>query len=316
MIKRFKWFYICLLLLSGGVATAQVFPDNEARRAILDLRVEVKRITEDIKKISDDTKRFSEENKKNIDKLQSEKQVSDLKLEKANDVIARLQQSVRDSQLEASRLQQEIDKLNRVQNQAVLQLKSDSEALKQQIAELRGEREQLSRDISVVQRNQKDLTTGIEDRISKIDQRFSKIEPLMVKIDGLEFQSEQAEKKDYELALSTFKRGEYTGAVNAFTVFLRKYPNSGFRQSALFWVASAKFVKGDYVDTTNQLRAFLNMNETHNRYPEAMLTLANAQIELNLSLDAKKTLEDLIRDYPSSEAAKAATERLAKLKLP
>jgi TolA-binding protein len=58
------------------------------------------------------------------------------------------------------------------------------------------------------------------------------------------------------------------------------------------------------------------MNETHNRYPEAMLTLANAQIELNLSLDAKKTLEDLIRDYPSSEAAKAATERLAKLKLP
>ena len=91
MIKRFKWFYICLLLLSGGVATAQVFPDNEARRAILDLRAEVKRITEDIKKISDDTKRFSEENKKNIDKLQSEKQVSDLKLEKANDVIARLQ---------------------------------------------------------------------------------------------------------------------------------------------------------------------------------------------------------------------------------
>jgi TolA-binding protein len=97
---------------------------------------------------------------------------------------------------------------------------------------------------------------------------------------------------------------------------LRKYPNSGFRQSALFWVASAKFVKGDYVDTTNQLRAFLNMNEAHNRYPEAMLTMANAQIELKLSPDAKKTLEDLIRDYPSSEAAKVATERLTKLKLP
>ena len=316
MIKRFKWSCICLLLLSGGVANAQVFPDNEARRAILDLRAEVKRISEDIKKISDDTKRISEENKKNIDKVQSEKQASDLELKKANDVIARMQQSVRDSQLEASRLQQEIDKLNRIQNQAVLQLKSDNEALKQQIAELRGEREQLSRDISVVQRNQKDLTTGIEDRIFKIDQRFSKIEPVMVQIDGLEFQSDQAEKKDYELALSTFKRGEYSGAVNAFAGFLRKYPNSGFRQSALFWVASAKFVKGDYVDTTNQLRAFLNMNEAHNRYPEAMLTLANAQIELKLSPDAKKTLEDLIRDYPSSEAAKVATERLAKLKLP
>ena len=115
MIKRFKWSCICLLLLSGGVANAQVFPDNEARRAILDLRADVKRITED--------------SKKSFDKVQAEKQASDLELKKANDVIARLQQSVRDSQLEASRLQQEIDKLNRIQNQAVLQLISDNEAL-------------------------------------------------------------------------------------------------------------------------------------------------------------------------------------------
>ena len=171
MINRFKWCCIGLFLLSGGMANAQVFPDNEARRAILDLRADVKRITED--------------NKKNFDKIQSEKQASDLELKKANDVIARLQQSVRDSQLEASRLQQEIDKLNRIQNQAVLQLKSDNEALKQQIAELRGEREQLSREISVVQRNQKDLSAGIEDRMFKLDQRFSKIEPVMVQIDVL-----------------------------------------------------------------------------------------------------------------------------------
>jgi tol-pal system protein YbgF len=301
MIMRMKWLCVCLPLMVSGMSLAQVFPDNEARRAILDLRADVKRITED--------------NKKNFDKIQSDKQASDLELKKSNDLIARLQQSLRDSQLEASRLQQEIDKLIRLQNQAVLQLKADNDALKQQIAEVRGEREQLAKDISVLQRSQKDFSSGLEDRFYKLDQRFNKIEPVMVQIDGLEFQSDQAEKKDYELALSTFKRGEYTGAVNAFTVFLRKYPNSGFRQSALFWVASAKFVKGDYTDTANQLRAFLGMNEAHARYPEAMLTYANAQIELKLPADAKKTLEDLIRDYPNSEAAKAASERLAKLKL-
>ena len=297
-----KVIYTFILLFFIGTSYGQVFPDQEARRAILDLRADVKRIAED--------------SKKSFDKVEAEKQASDLELKKANDIIARLQQSVRDSQLEASRLQQEIDKLNRIQNQAVLQLKSDNEALKQQIAELRGEREQLSRDISVVQRNQKDLTTGIEDRIFKINQRVSKIEPVMVQVDGLEFQSDQAEKKDYELALSTFKRGEYTSTINAFTVFLRKYPNSGFRQSALYWLASTKFVIQDYLDTSNQLKAFLSMGEAHSRYPEAMLTLAASQIEIKMFDEGKKTFNDLIKKFPNSEPAKIAAERLLKLQPP
>ena len=142
------------------------------------------------------------------------------------------------------------------------------------------------------------------------------METFAVQLDGIEFQTVQAEKKDYELAFATFNRGEYGGAISAFTTFLRKYPNSGFRQSALFWTASAKFVKGEYVDVANQLKAFLSMNEAHIRYPDALLTLADTQIELKQTTEAKKTLEDLIKDYPNSESAKSAADRLAKLKLP
>jgi len=305
-----KILHIIFLFLFTITVYGQSLPDNEARKAILDLRADVK-LTKD-------------ELKKSFERIESQKLASDLELKKANDLIVRLdllmQQLKNDSLSTSERLQKEINKINILrkqdldqQNQAVLQLKNENELLKQQIAEMRGDREQLSREISVVQRNQKDLTTGIEDRIFKIDKRLSKIEPIMLEVDGLEFQSDLAEKKDYELAISVFKRGEYSGAVNAFTVFLRKYPNSGFRQSALYWLASAKFLKGDYVDTTNQLRAFLNMNEAHSLYPEAMLMLANAQIELKLIPDAKKTLENLIRDYPRSEAAKVAVERLLKL---
>ncbi|MFM7801182.1 MAG: hypothetical protein ACKO69_03390 [Limnohabitans sp.] len=46
------------------------------------------------------------------------------------------------------------------------------------------------------------------------------------------------------------------------------------------------------------------------------MTLANAQIELKLPLEAKKSFEDLIAQYPNSEATEAAKERLSKLKLP
>ena len=302
MIKRFKWSCICLLLLSGGVANAQVFPDNEARRAIIDLRADVKRLAED--------------SKRNFDKVQAEKQFSDLELKKANELIAKLQQTLRDSQMDALRLQQDLEKSNRLQNQAVLQLKADIDLLKQQIAESRGEREKLAKDISVIQRSQTELATGLDDKFSKVDQRFTKVETISVQLDGIEFQTNQVEKKDFELALATFIRGEYSGALNAFTVFLRKYPNSGFRQSALFWAASAKFVKGEYIDAANQLKAFLAMNEAHMRFPDALLALGNTQMELRQLAEAKKTFEDLIKDFPNTDAAKSATERLSKFKLP
>ena len=46
----------------------------------------------------------------------------------------------------------------------------------------------------------------------------------------------------------------------------------------------------------------------------AALSIANCQIELKDTRTARKTLEDLVRAYPQSEAAVAAKERLSRLK--
>jgi TolA-binding protein len=52
----------------------------------------------------------------------------------------------------------------------------------------------------------------------------------------------------------------------------------------------------------------------HLRAPEAMLSVANCQLELKDIKAARKTFEDVIKTYPQSEAASAARERLSKLK--
>lgn len=275
----------CFTLLMAGSVHAAVFEDDEARRAILDLR-------------------------QRVENLRQAHIASEASLQRSIDAVVKSQQALReqalrDMQVEASRLQQ-----------GMLQLQAQLDALKQSLSELRGEKDQLLREISLLKKSHKDAITSLEERLAKIDQRFSKLEPLAVQIDGLEFQVDPVEKKDFEMALATFRKGEFAGAINSFSTFLRKYPETGFRQSALFWLASAKYVKREYVDAANQLKAFVTMNEGHVKFPEAMLTLANAQIELKLQSEAKKTLEDLIEQYPTSEAAEAAKERLAKLKLP
>jgi TolA-binding protein len=82
----------------------------------------------------------------------------------------------------------------------------------------------------------------------------------------------------------------------------------------MFWLGSANYVSRDYADTVSQLKAFLAMSPSHQRVAEAMLTLGNAQIEIKQAKEAKKTLEELVKQFPNTEAAAAAKERLAKLK--
>jgi TolA-binding protein len=52
----------------------------------------------------------------------------------------------------------------------------------------------------------------------------------------------------------------------------------------------------------------------HARVPESLLAMANCQFELKETAAARKTLGDLVKTYPGTEAAGAAKERLSKLK--
>ena len=50
------------------------------------------------------------------------------------------------------------------------------------------------------------------------------------------------------------------------------------------------------------------------RAAEALLSIANCQVELKDIAGARKTLDELVKTYPQSEAAKAGKERLARLR--
>ena len=277
---RHAW--VALALTSNTILHAAIFEDEEARRAILDLRQRVEALRQS--QVNND--------------------------QTAQKSIEQVLQSQRAAEQEASQLRQ-----------ALLQLQAQIDNLKQDISGLRGEREQLLREINLLQRSQKDILSAVDEklknadeRMKTIDQRFDKLEPVTVQVDGLEFDADPVEKKEFDAALAIFRKGEFGSASASFAAFLRKYPSSGFRPSALFWLGSAKYVTREYTDAANQLKAFVSMNPNHVRVPEAMLTLANAQLEIKQAKEARKTLEDLVKLFPSSEAARAAKERLSRLK--
>jgi tol-pal system protein YbgF len=190
---------------------------------------------------------------------------------------------------------------------SVLDLQNQIEALKGELARMRGQDEELTRNVTELQRRQKDLAQGVEDRLRKM-------EPTKVTVDGREFQADPGEQRDFEAALAVFRKGDFPAAQAAFGEFIKRWPQSGYRPSSLFWLGNAQYANRDYRGALANFRQLLQQAPEHARAPEAVLSIANCQIELKDNAGARKTLDDLVKAYPQSEAAGAARERLARLR--
>jgi len=241
-------------VLASPAAHAALFEDDEARKAILDLRQRV------------------DQNSAQLKARQGEQG-------------------------------EQIETLKR----SLLDLSNQIEALRGEIAKLRGTNEQLARDLADVQQRQKDLAQST-------DARLGRFEPQMVTVDGKEFMANPDERRAYDDAMATIRKGDFAGAAAAFSAFQKRYPKSGYTESVLFWLGNAQYGKRDYAQAVSSFRAFVTAAPEHPRAPEALLSLANSQLELKDTKGARKTLEELLRVYPKSEAAQAGRERLAALK--
>ena len=206
-------------------------------------------------------------------------------------------------QQELRRLADENSQLRR----SLLDLQSQIETLRMDQAKLRGQNEQLLRESADLQRRQKDMAQGVDDRLKQF-------EPVKVTLDGQEFQADPAEKRDFEAALAVFRSGKFAEAGTAFAAFIRQNPRSGFVPSSRFWLGNAQYATRDYKEAIGNFKQMLSDAPAHARAPEAALSIANCQIELKDTRAARKTLDDLVRAYPQSEAAVAAKERLSRLK--
>lgn len=190
---------------------------------------------------------------------------------------------------------------------SLLELANQIEQLRGEIARLRGQNEQLAREVSELQRAQKDVQAGI-------DERLRQVEPVKVELDGRSFTAQPAEKAEFEAAMASLRKSDFTGATAAYTAFLRRYPTSGYTPVALYWLGNAQYAARAYKDAVESHQRLVREFPDHPRTPEAMLALANSQVELKDTKGARKTLEDLVKQHPQSEAAGAAKERLARLK--
>lgn len=188
-----------------------------------------------------------------------------------------------------------------------LDLNTQNEQLRQEIARLRGQIEILTNELANTQKRQKDFYVDL-------DARLRKMEPQTVTVDGKEFSVEQAEQRSYDAALAYFKAGDYKNAGAAFYDFTRRYPNSGLAPSAHYWLGNTYYAQRDYKNAISAQQMVVKNFPDSPKAADALLNIASCQLELKDRPGARKTLETLVAQYPGSPAAQTAQERLAALK--
>ncbi len=233
----------------SGAAHADLFADNEARRAILQLRAQV----------------------------------------------AQLQQQ---QQSQQSQLQQ-------VRN-SMLDLSNQIEDLKNQIAQLRGRQDtsaqQLGTELAKLQASQQQLLQNLKPLL-----------PVQVEINGQSYTVQPAEKTAYDKAMTDFRDGQFAAASTELQAFVSRYPGSAYLGEARYWLGNSLYGQQRYRDAVSQFQQLIDSDPQGQRVPEALLGLANCQLQLREFKAARVTLHRLIHDFPKTEAAQAARQRLARL---
>lgn len=229
----------------------------------------------------------------------------------------------------ARSVENRLDKLEStvLQNQQLLDLLKEVEALKAEMARLRGQAEVQTHHLDTLEKRQKDLYVDLDHRLSELSKPAAATTPGLTAAPGQSADPAAAataaqasppdpmlESKSYEAALNHFKSGNYASAIAGFKGFLKTYPGSTLASNAQYWVGYAYFALKDYKSALAQQQKLLAAYPTSPKVPDALLNIASNQIELNDPGSAKKTFEEIINKHPASNAAALATKRLAALK--
>lgn len=252
----------CCALAGTGAAHAQLFGDDEARKAIIELR----------------------------DRVEVQRKQNEARLDRMGQDFARLN-----------------EENGAPTRRALLDMSNQIEGLRQEQARQRGQAEQLARDVSELQRQQKDALVAF-------DERLRQLEPSKITLDGQEFRVRPEERTEFDNAMELVRKANFEGAANAFATFIKRHPQSGFQPMAHFWLGNAQYANSAFKEAIDAYRRMLQIAPEHARAPEARLAIANCQIELKDSKSARRTLEDLIKAFPQSEAAATAKDRLSRLR--
>jgi tol-pal system protein YbgF len=121
------------------------------------------------------------------------------------------------------------------------------------------------------------------------------------------------EKLYYEAAFDLIKSKDFDKASQAFTAFLRKYPNSTYAGNAQYWLGEVNLAKGDLQGAGQAFAKVSQAYPKHPKVPDSLYKLADVERRLGHTDKVKGILQQVVAQYPGTSAAQLAQRDLQRL---
>ena len=149
------------------------------------------------------------------------------------------------------------------------------------------------------------------------NRRFAAIEGRMDKLEKLlEDQKKAAETKPenpddlYQKGLETFKNGDPQKARELLARFIERYPSHAMAANARYWLGETYYSEKKYDQAILEFQEVIKNFPGKEKVPAALLKQGMAFKELGDLKSSKYLYKKVIEEFPSSEEAKLAREKL------
>ncbi len=236
-------------------------------------------------------------------------------------------------------------------NQSLLDMLEILESLKTEVSSLRGEIEVQTHTIDQLKQKQRELYTDIDRRLQRLEKNKSTAQTTSNDLEVLETTANQEitgteapsgeqglvvetsselttntdiileetpvdpqkAEAEYQRAFKLLKESQYDQAQKAFKEFLNNYPDTAFSDNAQYWLGETNYVMQKYDIAINEYQTLLRTYPESKKVSHALLKIGYSYAELGNPTDARKTLTEVLKQYPGTTAARLADERLRKL---
>jgi len=117
----------------------------------------------------------------------------------------------------------------------------------------------------------------------------------------------------FDAAQRDFSRGNYQLAIAGYEEFLQLDPDSDRADEAQYWIGESYYSLGDMDRAIEELLKVRDLYHEGNAVPKATLKLGYAFLRKGDTATARRYFETVVSEYPNSDEAKLAQDKLSGL---
>lgn len=241
-----------------------------------------------------------------------------------NTALSPAERRLQEVETKTAQLVRRMDSMNQSQTD------QDLTRIRDEIRFLRGDVEKLRFDLDSRDRSTKDLFANLDRRLSQVEAGGSAAAPsapigasatvatnspgtLAPAATPKATVATPEEERAYLGTFDQLKNGKYDEAIRGFRGMLDQWPQGRYADNGWYWMGEAQMVKKDFTGAANSFQSLVSGFPSSPKVADGLYKLGLAQVELKRPVDAKAALQRVIREYPTTNAANLAKQKLDQL---